>query len=98
SATGSYWGTRSEPYWVPPVKNGSCHKIGFQAGSTNPTYLTLTIPDLENLSPYLSNENPLAQLPTLYPGLSEKQAIHAYFEENGYTHKGPWKFTVELKP
>jgi len=98
SAAGNYWGTRSEPYWAPPVKDGSCYKIGFQAGSINPTSFTLTIPDLENLSPYLSNENPLGQLPALYPGLSEQQALHKYLEENGYTYEGPWKFTVELKP
>ena len=96
SATGSYWGTRSEPNWIPPMKNGSCFKIGFQGGNSNPTSLTLTIPDLENLIPYLQDENPLYQLPTVYPGLSEKQAYHKYLEENGYTYKGPWKFTVDL--
>ena len=68
SATGSYWGTRSEPYWVPPVKKGSCYKIRFQTGSSNPTSLTLTIPELENLMGYGTNESPLSQLPTLYPG------------------------------
>ena len=98
SATGSYWGTRSEPYWVPPVKKGSCYKIRFQTGSSNPTSLTLTIPELENLMGYGTDESPLSQLPTLYPGLSEKQAFHKYLEENGFTYKGPWKFTVELKP
>jgi len=82
---------------VPPVKNGSCIKIGFQTGSSDPTSLTLTIPDLENLMPYLV-ENLFFQLPTLYPGLSEKQAYHKYLEENGYTYKGPWVFTVELVP
>lgn len=98
SATGNYWGTRSEPYWVPPVKEGSCYKIGFQTGSSNPRSLTLTIPDLENLMAYIADENPIRQLPTLYPGLSEKQAFQTYLEENGYTYTGPWKFTVELKP
>ncbi len=78
------------------MKNGSCFKIGFQGGSSNPTSLTLTIPDLENLMPYLLDENPLYQLPTVYPGLSEKQAYHKYLEENGYTYKGPWKFAVDL--
>lgn len=93
SFTGSYWGTHSEPDWVPPVKNGSCHKIGFQTGTVNPTSLTLTIPDLENLIPLLQEPIPLD---TLYPGLSRRQAFHTYLEENGYTYKGPWVFELDL--
>ena len=95
SATGSYWGARSEPYWVPPVKNGSCFKIGFQAGSNHPTSFSLIIPDLEKLEPDILLTN---QLVTDYPGLSEKQAYRKYLEEHGNTHRGPWKFNVELRP
>lgn len=95
SFTGSYWGTDSEPSWVPPVKNGLCDKIGFQLGTSNPTSLTLTIPELENILPYL--QSPI-DLDTLYPGLSKRQAYHTYLEENGYTYKGPWVFTISLVP
>jgi|GEM_PF-1282064 len=93
--TGSYWGTYSEPNWVPPVKNGLCDKIGFQTGTSNPTSITLTIPDLVNIIPYL--KSPI-DLDVLYPGLSQRQAYHTYLEENGYTHKGPWVFNIELVP
>lgn len=95
SATGSYWGTRSEPYWVPPVKTGSYYKVGFQAGNTNPTSLMLTIPQLEKLEievPFM------AQLAVNYPSMSPRQAYSKYLEEHGNTYKGPWAFTVELKP
>src|SRR5918994_4304949 len=34
SFTRSYAGSDSEPYWVPPVKTGSCYKIGFQTGTS----------------------------------------------------------------
>lgn len=95
SYTGSYWGTRSEPYWAPPVKNGVCDKIGFQAGKGNPTSLKLTIPDLENMLPFL--QSPI-DLDALYPGLGKRQAYHTYLEENGFTHKGPWVFNIELVP
>ena len=88
SATGGDRTAGSEPYWAPPVKNGSCSKIGFQSGSSNPASLTLTIPALENLMPYIYEENPLGQLSTLYPGLSEKQAFQKYLEENDYTYIG----------
>ena len=87
----------SEPYWTPPVKNGRCIKSLFPIGSNSPTSLTLTIPQLENLMPYV-RENSYFQLPKLYPGLSEKQAYYKYLEENNYTYKGPWMFTVELIP
>jgi len=93
SFTGSYWGTLSEPYWVPPVKNGVCDKIGFPVGASNPTALKLTIPDLENILPYL--RSPI-DLDSLYPGLNKRQAYHAYLQENGFTHTGPWVFEVDL--
>ena len=96
SSTGGDRRAGSEPYWVPPIKNGSCVKVGFQAGSDVPISLTLTIPKLENLMPYL-DINSFFQLPTLYPGLSEKQAYYKYLEEQGSIYKGPWVFTVELK-
>jgi hypothetical protein len=95
SLTGSYWGIGSEPYWTPPVKNGVCDKIGFQTGTNNPTSLTLTIPDLENRLPFL--QSPI-DLDALYPGLGKRQAYHTYLEENGFTHKGPWVFNIELVP
>jgi hypothetical protein len=98
SLTGSYAGARSEPYWVPPVKTGSCFKIGFQTGTSNPTSLTLTVPMLENLTPLLQNPDLSFQLSDLYPGLSEGQAFHTYLEEHGATYKGPWVFDVELTP
>jgi hypothetical protein len=87
-----------EPYWISPTKNGRCMKGGFPIGSTKPTSLTLTMLALENLMPYASPDTPLDQLPTLYPGLSPKEAYYTYLDENGYTYKGPWEFTVELKP
>ena len=95
SATGNYWGIRSEPYWVPPVKNGSCFKIGFPAGSNLPTSFTLSIPKLEKLDPDMLMAD---QLSTNYPGLSPKQAYYTYLEEHGNTYKGPWTFTVDLVP
>jgi len=70
-------------------------KAVFPIGSSNLTSLTFTMPELENLMPYLQG-NAYFQLPTLYPGLSEKQAFYKYLEENGYTYKGPWIFTVDL--
>ena len=95
SFTGSYWGIHSEPDWVPPVKNGTCHKIGFQAGTGSPTSLKLTIPDLENIQPYLQSS---VAFDKLYPGLSKRQAYHTYLDENGFTHEGPWVFDIELVP
>jgi DNA-binding CsgD family transcriptional regulator len=97
SETGGDMRAGSEPYWVPPIKNGRCIKSTFPIGSSNPTFLTFTIPQLENLMPYMQGDAYL-QLPTLYPGLSEKQAFYKYLEEKGYTYKGPWVFTVELTP
>lgn len=87
----------SEPYWAPHVKSGRCIKSLFPIGSKSPTSLTLTIPQLENLMPYL-HENSYFQLPVLFPDLSEKQAYYKYLEENNYTYKGPWVFTFELTP
>jgi DNA-binding CsgD family transcriptional regulator len=95
SFTGSYWGTHSEPYWVPPVKNGVCDKIGFNVGTSNPTSLQLTITSIDNILPYL--QSPI-DLDALYPGLPERQAYHTYLEENGYTIQGPWTFDIELIP
>ena len=97
SETGGDMRAGSEPYWVPPIKNGRCIKSTFPIGSSNPTSLTFTIPQLENLMPYMQGDA-YFQLPTLYPGLSEKQAFYKYLEEKGYTYKGPWVFTVELIP
>jgi len=85
----------SEPYWVPPTKNGRCMKIGFPIGSSNPSSLTLTVPELEKEDPNILMTN---QLSLDYPGLSPKEAYHTYLEEHGNTYKGPWIFTVELKP
>ena len=65
-------------------------------GSSNPTSLTLTISQLENLMPYANDE--YLQISKLYPDLSPKQACYAYLEENNYTYKGPWVFTAELTP
>ncbi|HLO27916.1 MAG TPA: hypothetical protein VK249_02200, partial [Anaerolineales bacterium] len=70
-------------------------KIGFPIGSSDPTSLTLTIPELENLDPDILLTN---QLLTNYPGLSEKEAYQTYLEEHGKTYKGPWVFKVELVP
>lgn len=97
SETGGDMRAGSEPYWVPPIKNGRCMKSVFPIGSSNPTSLTFTMPEFENHIPYLQGDA-YFQLPTLYPGLSEKEAFYKYLEENGYTYKGPWTFTVELKP
>lgn len=93
--TGSYWGTHSEPYWVPPVKNGVCDKIGFDVGTSNPTSLKLMIPSIDNILPYL--QTPI-DLDALYPGLTERQAYHTYLDENGHTIRGPWTFDIELVP
>lgn len=96
SELGGNLSARSEPYWTSPIKNGRCLKSLFPIGSSNPTSLTLTIPQLENLIPYANDE--YFQIPSLYPGLSPKQAFYTYLEENNYTYKGPWVFTVELTP
>ena len=93
--TGSYWGTHSEPYWVPPVKNGVCDKLGFDVGTSNPTSFKLIIPSIDNILPYL--QTPI-DLDVLYPGLTTRQAYHTYLDENGYTIKGPWTFNIELVP
>lgn len=93
--TGSYWGTHNEPYWVPPVKNGVCDKLGFDAGTSSPTSLKLTIPSIDNILPYLQTP---VDLDALYPGLTERQAYHTYLDENGYTIRGPWTFDIELTP
>lgn len=93
ASSGLYWG--NEPYWVSPVKNGVCEKLGFQAGTSNPTSLTLIIPDFENILPFLTTR---IDLDALYPGLNKRQAYHTYLDENGYTLKGPWVFNIELVP
>lgn len=99
SFTGSYPGAHSEPYWVPPVKTGSCSKIVFQTGTGNPTSLRLTVPEIENLMPFIQNPDvDRSRLSELYPGLSPRQAYHTYLEEQGATHRGPWVFDVELTP
>jgi DNA-binding CsgD family transcriptional regulator len=85
----------SEPYWIPPIKNGRCIKSGFPIGSSNPTSLTLTIPQLEKSEPDLLATN---QLLTDYPGMSEKRAYYKYLEEHGNVYKGAWTFTVDLLP
>jgi hypothetical protein len=85
----------SEPYWVPPTKNGRCIKSGFPIGSSAPTTLMLTIPQLDKTVPdaFLTN-----QLAADYPGLSPKEAYYTFLEEHGDTYKGPWIFTIQLKP
>jgi DNA-binding CsgD family transcriptional regulator len=85
----------SEPYWVPPTKNGRCLKAGFPIGSSNPTSLTLTIPELENIEPDILMTT---QLLTDYPGLNAKEAYATYLEEHGKTYKGPWRFKINLTP
>lgn len=97
SETGGDMRAGSEPYWAPPIKNGRCAKAVFPLGSSHPTTLTFTLPELENIIPYLQSDV-YFQLPTLYPDLSAQQAYYKYLEENGYTYKGPWTFTAELKP
>jgi hypothetical protein len=54
-----------------------------------------TIPSIDNILPYL--QTPI-DLDALYPGLAERQAYHAYLDENGYTIKGPRVFNIELIP
>jgi hypothetical protein len=85
----------SEPYWAPPVKNGRCFKAGFLIGSSDPTSLTLTIPELENSAPDVLLTK---QLLIDYPGLSPKQAYHKYLEEQDNMYKGPWTFSIDLVP
>ncbi len=86
----------SEPYWTQPIKRGRCLKSLFPIGSRNPSSLTLTIPQLENLMPYASDE--YLQIPQLYPGLSAQKAFYQYLEDNNYTYKGPWTFKVGFIP
>ena len=45
----------------------------------SPTELTLIIPDLENLMPFVQ-EDPSFDLFDLYPGLSKRQAYHTCLE------------------
>lgn len=96
SETAGNLSARSEPYWTAPIKNGRCLKSLFPIGSSNPTSLTLAIPQLENLMPLVNDE--YLQIPKLYPDLSAKQAFYKYLEENNYTYKGPWVVTVKLIP
>ena len=95
SALGGQRTAGSEPYWVPPTKNGRCIKSGFHVGSIQPTSLTLTIPELEKSEPDIIVKN---QFSIDYPGLSEKQAYHKFLEEHGDVYKGPWSFTIKLVP
>jgi len=92
SALGGDRRAGSEPYWVPPVKNGRCIKSGFPIGSSNPTSLILTIPQLEKSEPDILLTN---QLAINYPGLSEQQAYYTYLEEQGNISKGAWVFKME---
>lgn len=85
----------SEPYWVPPTKNGRCIKIGFPIGASDPASLMLIIPELEEEDPDILMTD---QLSIDCPGMSPKEAYHTYLEEHGNVYKGPWTFTVELKP
>jgi DNA-binding CsgD family transcriptional regulator len=95
SAIGGDRTAGSESYWMPPVKTGRCIKSGFPIGSSNPTSLTLTIPQLEKSAPDLLVAN---QFSVDYPGLSEKQAYYKFLEEHGNVHKGAWTFTIKLTP
>jgi DNA-binding CsgD family transcriptional regulator len=95
SAIGGDRTAGSEPYWTPPTKNGRCVKSGFPIGSSNPTSLTLTIPQLEKSEPDLLVTN---QFSIDYPGLSEKQAYYKFLEEHGNVYKGAWTFIIELTP
>jgi DNA-binding CsgD family transcriptional regulator len=95
SAIGGDKTAGSEPYWIPPLKNGRCIKSGFPIGSRDPKSLTLTIPQLEKSEPNLLVAN---QLSINYPGLSEKQAYYKFLEEHGNIYKGAWTFNIELKP
>lgn len=38
----------SEPGWIPPNEETRCIKLGFPIGDAHPTFLTLTLPGLEN--------------------------------------------------
>jgi DNA-binding CsgD family transcriptional regulator len=84
-----------EPYWAPSVKIGRCVRSSFSIGSSNPTTLTLTVPQLEKTDP---NVLLTGQLAKDYPGLSPRDAYYKYLEEHGSTHKGPWIFEVKLTP
>jgi DNA-binding CsgD family transcriptional regulator len=95
SAIGGDRTAGSEPFWTPPIKNGRCIKSGFPIGSSNPTSLTLTIPQLEKSAPDMLVAN---QFSVDYPGLSEKQAYYKFLEEHGNVHKGAWTFTIKLTP
>ncbi|MEI7847884.1 MAG: hypothetical protein WCK35_18935 [Chloroflexota bacterium] len=95
SAIGGDRTAGSEPYWKAPTKNGRCVKSGFPIGSSNPTSLTLTIPQLEKSEPDLLVTN---QFSINYPGLSEKQAYYKFLEEHGNIYKGAWTFKIQLAP
>jgi DNA-binding CsgD family transcriptional regulator len=95
SALGGDRRAGSEPYWAPPTKDGRCIKSGFPIGSSIPTTLTLTIPSLEKSAPDVLLTD---QLILDYPSLSAKDAYYKFLEEHDHTYKGPWVFTMELKP
>ncbi len=84
-----------EPYWAPSIKTGRCIRSSFPTGSSNPTSLTLIIPQLEKTDPDVLLTD---QLIRDYPGLSPKDAYYKYLEEHGNTYKGPWTFDVKLAP
>lgn len=84
----------SEPYWVPPIKQGRCIRSIFPMGSENPDSLTLTIPQLEKTDPEILVRNDFS---TNYPGLTAKEAYYTYLEEQGNIYKGPWIFNIELE-
>jgi DNA-binding CsgD family transcriptional regulator len=85
----------SEPYWAPPTKTGRCTKVIFPIGSSVPTFLTLTIPQFEELNPDLLLTS---QFAANYPGLTLMDAYYKYLEENNKVYKGPWVFNVLLEP
>ena len=85
----------SEPYWVPPIKNGRCIKNAFPIGSSHPTSFTLIIPQLEIMDPDVLLGN---QLLLNYPTLNEKQAYYTFIEEHGTIYKGPWTFNINRPP
>ena len=95
SALGGDRSAGSEPYWVPPTKNGRCVKNTFPIGNIETQPFELQIPNLEQNSPDVLLTD---LLPTNYPGLSIQQAYQTYLEETGAIYKGPWRFAIDLKP
>lgn len=54
-------GKGGEVDWKPPIETGRCVKIGFLIGATNPQFLTLTIPSLEQSMPESIPANQIAE-------------------------------------